>query len=77
MRRTQRWRDLEDEEAGADRQTKSLAGLAVSLFLVVLSLGLIHILHNKSCLEDCLLSGRSNCGRNYSWPMNAPPADQL
>jgi hypothetical protein len=77
MRRTQRWTDREDEEAGADRQTKSLAGLAVSLFLVVVSLGLIHILHSKACMEDCLLSGRTNCGRNWSWPIAHERVDGL
>lgn len=69
IRRTQRWRDTEDDEAGANRQTLSLAGLAVSLFLVVVSLGLINVLHKKAVMEDCLLSGRTNCGRNWSWPM--------
>ena len=69
MRRTPRWNDREDDEAGADRQTQSLAGLAVALFLVVVSLGLIHVLHNKAMVEDCLLSGRTNCGRGWSWPI--------
>jgi hypothetical protein len=77
MRRTQRWTDREDEEASADRQTKSLAGLAVSLFLVVVSLGLIQVLHKKSCMEDCLLSGRTNCGRGWSWPMTQERQDGL
>ena len=63
----------EDDEAGTHRQTLSLAGLAVSLFLVVVSLGLIHVLRDKAALEDCLLSGRSYCGRGWSWPV---PAEQ-
>jgi hypothetical protein len=70
MRRTQRWRDFEDEETSANRQTQSLAGLAISLFLVVVSLGLIHILHKKAMIEDCVLSGRTNCGRDWSYPMS-------
>ena len=69
-RGTQRWQDVEDEEAGAERQTRSLAGLAVSLFLVVLSLGLIQVLHKKALIEDCVLSGRSNCGREWSYPVS-------
>lgn len=51
----------EDEQAEADRQTASLAGLAFALALVVLGLFLIRELHAKAVLEDCLLSGRSNC----------------
>jgi hypothetical protein len=48
-----------DEEA--DRQTASLAAVAVTLFLIVLGLFLIRELRAKAELEDCLLSGRTNC----------------
>lgn len=51
----------EDDEDGADRQTASLAGLAVALLLVVIGLFLVRTLHAKCVVEDCLLSGRSNC----------------
>jgi hypothetical protein len=49
--------------AEADRQTASLAGLAVALLLVVLGLLLIRALHTEAKMEDCLLAGRSNCGQ--------------
>jgi hypothetical protein len=62
MRHVQRWVDTEDEEAGANRQTASLAALAVTLFLVVASVALINRLRYNSTVEDCLLSGRTNCG---------------
>lgn len=62
MRRTQRWTDDEGEEAGADRQTASLAGLALTLLLVVVSLSLTHVLRQKAAVEDCLMAGRTNCG---------------
>jgi hypothetical protein len=52
-------RDEEQEEA--DRQTVSLAGLAVTLFLVVASLYVIHQLAIKTAVEDCLMARRSNC----------------
>jgi uncharacterized membrane protein len=45
----------------ADRQTASLAGMAITLLVVVVSLFLLKELHNKAMIEDCLLSGRSNC----------------
>jgi hypothetical protein len=48
-----------DEEA--DRQTASLAAVAVTLFLIVLGLFLIRELRAKAELEDCLLAGRTNC----------------
>lgn len=51
----------DDEQHEADRQTASLAGLAVALLLVVVGLFLIKQLHAKTLLEDCLLSGRTNC----------------
>ena len=52
--------EIEDREA-ADRQTASLAGVAITLLLLVVGLFLVHELHNKAMIEDCLLSGRSNC----------------
>jgi hypothetical protein len=51
----------DDDQEGADRQTASLAGLAVALLLVVISLWLVRELHWKTVVEDCLLSGRINC----------------
>jgi hypothetical protein len=50
----------EDLES-ADRQTASLAALAFALSLVVVGLCLVKALHEKSTIEDCLLSGRTNC----------------
>jgi len=54
----------EDSEAdirAANRQTASLGGLAIALFLVVAGLFLVHHLHDVSMLEDCMMSGQSNC----------------
>lgn len=61
MQRTSRFQFLEDEFDSANRQTASLAGLAVALLLVVVGLFLIHELHQKTLVEDCLLVGRINC----------------
>jgi hypothetical protein len=54
---------LSDEEAQieANRQTASLAGIAITLLLLVVGVFLIHQLHAKAAIEDCLLSGRRNC----------------
>lgn len=62
MRHVRRWVDTEDDEAGANRQTASLAALAVTLLLVVASLALVNHLRHQVAIEDCLLSGRTNCG---------------
>jgi hypothetical protein len=46
-----------------ERFTKSLAGLAVALFLLVIGLWLAEALARESKLEDCMLQGRMNCER--------------
>jgi hypothetical protein len=72
MQPTRRWGAQEDEQTAENRQTQSLAGLALTLFLVVLSVWLVQMLHKKATLEDCLLSGRTNCGRILlSWPRSS------
>lgn len=55
------WTNSEDEQAAADRQTASLAGLAFALFLVVIGLFLVRTLEWQSAVQDCLLAGRLNC----------------
>lgn len=55
------WPDQAEEQRDANRQTASLAAVAVTLLLLVLGLFLVHELTAKSRLEDCLLSGRRNC----------------
>jgi hypothetical protein len=63
MRSSNRFRALPAEtiEADANRQTVALAGLAALLALVVVSLFLVKTLHRQSALEDCVISGRTNC----------------
>ena len=68
MRHLQRWVDTEDEEAGTNRRTASLAALAVTLLLVVASLALVNQLRYHATVEDCLLSGRTNCGVDIQAP---------
>ena len=68
MRHVRRWTDIEDDQVGANRQTASLAAMAALIFLVVVSLGLIHTLRYKATIEDCLLSGRTNCAEAQTLP---------
>lgn len=56
----------QDLQEAADRQTASLAGVAVALLLLILGLFLVRELHAKAQLEDCLMSGRSNCNIEIS-----------
>ncbi len=44
------------------RRTGSLAGLAVTLLLVVIGLYLINILRAEADVQDCVLSGHAICG---------------
>ena len=57
-----RARDGEAQDA-ANRQTASLAGVAIILLLLVLGLFLVRALHTQSAIGDCLMSGRINCDR--------------
>ncbi len=45
----------------AERQTMSLAGLAVTLVVLVVCVWLTKQLQAKSAIENCLMAGRSNC----------------
>ncbi len=45
----------------AARQTASLAGIAVSLVLIVFGLALVRGLHARAVMQDCLLAGRPDC----------------
>ncbi|HEY0420705.1 MAG TPA: hypothetical protein VGC80_14405 [Acetobacteraceae bacterium] len=56
-----RWLTTEEMQSEADRQTASLAGLAVTLGVLVVCLFLIHQLHRTSAIEDCIMAGRLNC----------------
>ena len=58
-RRPYRETDAEAEH----RQTVSLLALALVLLIVVLGLILVNTLRSMTQIEDCLLSGRTNCGK--------------
>jgi hypothetical protein len=50
-----------DDDNDEDRQTRSLAGMAFVLALLVVGLFLVQKLSASSALQDCIMSGRSNC----------------
>ena len=61
-------RPQRDEEEDANRQTRSLAALALLLALVVLGIFLIQHLRQEGEIEDCLMAGRSDCDRLIDSP---------
>jgi hypothetical protein len=60
MQQRRPWLAEQDDEA-ADRQTASLAGVAIILLLLVVGLFLVRELHAKVAIEDCLMAGRIHC----------------
>jgi hypothetical protein len=58
----------EDREDEADqRRSAALIGLIIILALAIAGVWLVRELREKSQLEDCLMSGRTNCA-----PIEAP-----
>jgi hypothetical protein len=52
--------DSDDHESD-DRRTAALMGLVVVLSLAIAGVVLVRDLGKESTLEDCLMSGRTNC----------------
>lgn len=50
-----------DEDATPDQRVKALTGIIVILVLAILGVILIREMGKESKLEDCLMSGRTNC----------------
>jgi hypothetical protein len=46
---------------GPDPRRRALVALVVVLLLVVAGLILVHVLQNMSRIQDCAMSGRTNC----------------
>ena len=52
----------ENGDDGADqRRSAALIGLIIILALAIAGVVLVRELREKSALEDCLMSGRTNC----------------
>ena len=61
MYRRKPWLTPAEMAEDANRQTASLAGVAIILLLLVVGLFLVHTLQIKSRVEDCLMAGGRNC----------------
>jgi hypothetical protein len=51
---------MDDPEQGESRRP-AIAGLAIAVVLLVAGLWLAHELTAASKMQDCLMSGRTNC----------------
>jgi hypothetical protein len=58
----------ESDREAEERRTSALIGLIIVLALAIAGVVLIRDLGQKSRLEDCLMSGRTNCA-----PIDIPP----
>lgn len=59
----------EDSRETDDRRTAALMGLAIVLSLAIAGVVLMRDLGKEAKLEDCLMSGRTNCA-----PIEVPQA---
>ncbi len=57
-----------DDRETDDRRTAALMGLVIILALAIAGVVLVRDLGAESKLEDCLMSGRTNCA-----PIEVPP----
>jgi hypothetical protein len=51
---------MTDPEQGGNRRG-AIAGLAIAVLLLVVGVWLAHELTGASKMQDCLMSGRTNC----------------
>jgi hypothetical protein len=51
---------MDDPEQGGNRNA-AVAGLAIAVVLLVIGIWLAHELTAASKMQDCLMSGRTNC----------------
>jgi len=54
-------RSEDGDEEGDQRRSAALIGLIIILALAIAGVWLVRELREKSQLEDCLMSGRTNC----------------
>jgi hypothetical protein len=52
---------MDDPKEKGDSRRPAIAGLAIAVVLLVAGLWLAHELTAASKMQDCLMSGRTNC----------------
>ena len=58
-----------------DPRRGALIGLAIVLLLVLGGLVLVHVLRDAARLQDCVMSGRTNCAPIDTKPPQGTPSD--
>jgi hypothetical protein len=53
--------DSDDDRGGGPNRIAALLGLVLIVLLVAAAVYLVQALRRESRLEDCLMSGRTNC----------------
>jgi hypothetical protein len=62
------WQDDDADGKIAQRQTAGLVGLVIVLLLLVGGLFLVQQLRSAATFQDCVMSGRHDCGILVSKP---------
>jgi len=65
---TRRFQSDGEAREAADRQSLSLAGLAVTLAVLVVGVFLVRHLAHTTKVEDCLMAHRMNCDKVAAAP---------
>ena len=50
-----------DQDDAPDGRRSAVIGLGIVVLLVVAGWLLVHVLHNTSRVQDCVMSGRTDC----------------
>lgn len=68
MYQEHRWADEKHVQDADDRQTANLLGIIVVLLVLVCCLFVVQQLRCRARMEDCVLSGRTDCASTIMAP---------
>jgi hypothetical protein len=53
--------DESGDQRPPDSRRAAIKGMIVTLVLILVGLALVHILRKEAALQDCIMSGQTNC----------------
>jgi hypothetical protein len=68
---------VDPKQSDGGNRRGAIAGLAIAVILIAGGLWLAHALSAQSKLQDCLMSGRTNCNRSCKKGDFVPPAHMI